>query len=121
MAKTVLIVDDNDLNRRLFNAVLTAEGYRTLVTDDGRRAPDLAREHLPDLIVMDICMPETDGLAATRMIRADARTAAIPIVAVTAWGAAPEAPSFRAQGCDDFLRKPIDIGGFLDCVDRLTN
>ena len=97
MAKTVLIVEDSELNMRLFNDLLEAFGYRTVKTRDGRQALPLAREHKPDLIVMDIQLPEISGLDVTKNIKADATIAHIPIVAVTAFAMIPFAIAARSE------------------------
>lgn len=118
MTKTVLIVEDNDLNRRLFNDVLAAEGYDTLLSACGNDAHDIARERRPDLIVMDICLPDADGLEATRRIKDDVDTASIPVIAVTACAMQGDEGRILAGGCSDYLAKPVSVSGFLDCVER---
>ncbi|MEQ9350516.1 MAG: response regulator, partial [Alphaproteobacteria bacterium] len=85
MAKKVLIVEDNELNMKLFNDLLEAHGYTTLQTRDGLNALAMAREHQPDLILMDIQLPEVSGLEVTRQLKDDAELKAIPVVAVTAF------------------------------------
>ena len=84
-AKTVLIVEDNDLNMKLFNDLLEAHGYDTLQARTGPEAILMAREHLPDLILMDIQLPEVSGLQVTNEIKQDAEMADIPVIAVTAF------------------------------------
>ena len=85
MAKTVIIVEDNELNMKLFNDLLEAHGYKTLQTKDGRQALELAQRHHPDLIIMDIQLPEVSGLEVTRWIKSDDAIKDIPIIAVTAF------------------------------------
>src|SRR5436189_3720853 len=85
MAKTVLIVEDNELNMKLFHDLLEAHGYQTLGTRNGIEALDLARKHRPDLIVMDIQLPEVSGLEVTKWLKDDPDLQAIPVVAVTAF------------------------------------
>ena len=83
--KTVLIVEDNELNMKLFHDLLEAHGYNILQTRDGMEALDLAREHRPDLILMDIQLPEVSGLEVTKWLKEDDELKAIPVVAVTAF------------------------------------
>src|SRR3954452_9143620 len=85
MSKTVMIVEDNELNMKLFRDLLEAHGYRTVGTRNGVEALDLARQHNPDLILMDIQLPEVSGLEVTRWIKGDAALRSIPVVAVTAF------------------------------------
>lgn len=118
MAKTVLIVEDNELNMRLFNDLLEAFGYRTVKTRDGRQAVPLAREHKPDLIVMDIQLPEISGLEVTKMLKDDPALKAIPVLAVTAFAMRGDEQKIRAGGCDAYLSKPISVTTFLDTVRR---
>lgn len=118
MAKKILIFDDNDLNLRLFNDVLASEGYDTLTSACGEGALDLARRARPDLIVMDINMPEIDGLEATRRIKRDAETSGIPVIAVTAHAMAGDEARIRAEGCADYLAKPVSLAGLLGAVRR---
>ncbi len=116
MAKTVLIVEDNELNMKLFNDLLVAFGYQTVKTRDGRRAVDLAREHRPDLIIMDIQLPEISGLEVTRQLKGDAALAGIPIVAVTAFAMRGDERRIREGGCEAYLSKPISVASFLETV-----
>jgi two-component system, cell cycle response regulator DivK len=118
MAKTVLIVEDNELNMRLFNDLLEAFGYRTVKTRDGRQALPLAREHKPDLIIMDIQLPEISGLDVTKLLKDDPALKAIPVVAVTAFAMRGDEQKIRAGGCDAYLSKPISVTTFLDTVRR---
>ncbi len=118
MAKTVLIVEDNELNMRLFNDLLTAFGYKTLKTRDGREALPLARQHKPDLIVMDIQLPEISGLDVTKMLKDDPGLRAIPVLAVTAFAMRGDEAKIRAGGCDAYLSKPISVTTFLETVRR---
>ncbi len=118
MAKTVLIVEDNELNMRLFNDLLEAFGYRTVKTRDGRQALPLAREHKPDLIVMDIQLPEISGLEVTKMLKEDPALKSIPVLAVTAFAMRGDEQKIRAGGCDAYLSKPISVTTFLDTVRR---
>ncbi len=116
MAKTVLIVEDNELNMKLFNDLLEAGGYRTLQTRNGFEAIDLARKHRPDLILMDIQLPEVSGLDVTRWIKEDDELKAIPIIAVTAFAMKGDEERIRAGGCEAYLSKPISVTKFLETV-----
>jgi two-component system, cell cycle response regulator DivK len=116
--KTVLIVEDNELNMKLFNDLLEAFGYQTVKTRDGRKAVDLAREHRPDLIIMDIQLPEISGLKVTQLLKADVDLAAIPVVAVTAFAMRGDEQRIRAGGCEAYLSKPISVASFMETVRR---
>ncbi|MGE3304028.1 MAG: response regulator [Hyphomonadaceae bacterium] len=116
--KTVLIVEDNELNMKLFNDLLEAFGYRTVKTRDGRRAVDLAREHRPDLIIMDIQLPEISGLKVTQLLKEDVDLAPIPVIAVTAFAMRGDEQRIRAGGCEAYLSKPISVASFIETVRR---
>jgi two-component system cell cycle response regulator DivK len=116
MAKTVLIVEDNELNMKLFNDLLEAFGYKTVKTRDGRNAVAMAREHRPDLIIMDIQLPEISGLEVTRQLKQDADLAPIPVVAVTAFAMRGDEQRIREGGCEAYLSKPISVASFLAMV-----
>lgn len=118
MAKTILIVEDNDLNMKLFNDLLQAHGYQTLQTKDGREALNMAREHRPDLILMDIQLPEISGLEITRMLKADADLKAIPVIAVTAFAMKGDEEKIREGGCEGYIAKPISVASFLQTVSK---
>lgn len=117
-AKLVLIVEDNDLNMKLFRDLLEAHGYRTIHTRDGIDVLPLAREHHPDLILMDIQLPEVSGLDVTKWLKADADLRHIPVVAVTAFAMKGDEEKIRAGGCEDYLSKPISVNKFLDTIKR---
>ena len=116
MAKTVLIVEDNELNMKLFNDLLEAHGYLTLKTANGVEAVELARTHRPDLILMDIQLPEVSGLEITRWLKDDSQLASIPIVAVTAFAMKGDEERIREGGCEAYLSKPISVGKFIETV-----
>lgn len=116
MEKTILIVEDNDLNMKLFNDLLQANGYRTLQTKDGRDVLNLARAHHPDLILMDIQLPEISGLEVTRMLKADKDLKPIPVIAVTAFAMKGDEEKIREGGCEGYISKPISVVGFLQTV-----
>lgn len=116
--KTVLIVEDNELNMKLFRDLLTAYGYRTLQTRNGMEALSLARAHDPDLILMDIQLPEVSGLEVTKWIKDDDRLADIPVIAVTAFAMKGDEQRILQGGCEAYLSKPISIGSFIETVRR---
>ena len=118
MAKTVLIVEDNELNRKLFVDVLEANGYATIGTDNAAEAMRLARAHRPDLILLDIQLPEISGLEVTKWLKADEALAPIPVIAVTALAMKGDEAMVRAGGCDDYISKPISVAGYIATVRR---
>jgi two-component system cell cycle response regulator DivK len=117
-SKRVLIVEDNELNMKLFHDLLEAHGYDTLQTKDGMEALKLAREHHPDLILMDIQLPEVSGLEVTKWIKEDEDLRAIPIIAVTAFAMKGDEEVIRQGGCEAYISKPISVTSFLDTVRR---
>jgi two-component system, cell cycle response regulator DivK len=117
-AKTVLIVEDNELNMKLFHDLLDAHGYRILQTKDGMEALDIAREHHPDLILMDIQLPEVSGLEVTKWLKEDESLRAIPVVAVTAFAMKGDEEIIRQGGCEAYISKPISVTSFLETVRR---
>lgn len=116
MSKTVMIVEDNELNMKLFHDLLEAHGYRTVETRSGVEAVELARAHRPDLIIMDIQLPEISGLDVTRKLKADPELRSIPVVAVTAFAMKGDEERIRAGGCEAYLSKPISVMQFLSTV-----
>ncbi|MGE3246447.1 MAG: response regulator [Beijerinckiaceae bacterium] len=116
MAKTVLIVEDNELNMKLFNDLLEAHGYRTIQTRNGVEAVELALQHKPDLILMDIQLPEVSGLQVTQWIKDDENLAHIPVIAVTAFAMKGDEERIRQGGCEAYLSKPIQVTKFLETV-----
>ena len=120
MPKKVLIVEDNELNMKLFNDLLEAHGYETLQTKDGFKALELAREHTPDLILMDIQLPEVSGLEVTKWLKDDETLSAIPVVAVTAFAMRSDEERVREAGCEAYMSKPIQMMPFLNQVQKLT-
>jgi len=116
MAKTVLIVEDNELNMKLFHDVLDAHGYDTLQTRTGLEALALARKHRPDLILMDIQLPEVSGLEVTKWLKEDDSLRDIPVVAVTAFAMKGDEERIRQGGCEAYISKPISVPMFLGTV-----
>lgn len=117
-AKSVLIVEDNELNMKLFHDLLDAHGYRTIQTRNGLDAVALARQHMPQLILMDIQLPEVSGLDVTRMLKQDDVLRDIPVVAVTAFAMKGDEERIRSGGCEAYISKPISVATFLDTVRR---
>ena len=116
--KTVLIVEDNELNMKLFHDLLDAHGYATLQTRNGLEALQLARDHRPDLILMDIQLPEVSGLEVTKWLKEDDTLRDIPVVAVTAFAMKGDEERIRQGGCEAYLSKPISVMSFVDTVRR---
>lgn len=116
MAKKILIVEDNELNMKLFSDLLEAHDYVTIQTRDGMTALDLAREHRPDLILMDIQLPEVSGLEVTKWLKEDEDLKSIPVVAVTAFAMKGDEEKIRQGGCEAYIAKPISVGRFLETV-----
>jgi two-component system cell cycle response regulator DivK len=116
--KLVLIVEDNELNLKLFRDLLEAHGYATLHTHDGFQVLDLARTHHPDLILMDIQLPEVSGIEITGWLKADESLKNIPVIAVTAFAMRGDEEKIRAGGCDDYLSKPIAVHQFISTVKK---
>jgi two-component system, cell cycle response regulator DivK len=118
LPKTVMIVEDNELNMKLFHDLLAAHGYRTLQSRTGMEALRLAREQRPDLILMDIQLPEVSGLEVTKWLKDDEELADIPVIAVTAFAMKGDEERIRRGGCEAYISKPISIATFLDAVRR---
>ena len=116
MAKRVMIVEDNELNMKLFNDLLEAQNYETIQTSNGLEALDLARAHRPDLILMDIQLPEVSGLEVTKWLKEDDQLRDIPVVAVTAFAMKGDEERIREGGCEAYISKPISVMMFLDTV-----
>ncbi|MFU8818728.1 MAG: response regulator [Desulfurivibrio sp.] len=126
MSKTILIVDDSTMIRRIVSQLVQQLGYRAVVAENGRRGWEIALEIIPDMVIMDIEMPEMDGIEATRLIKADTRTAAVPVVFFTALGGEDNIRQAEAAGGNGFLNKPIckeelgkAIGDILGLSDQL--
>src|SRR5215213_10029290 len=117
-ARKVLIVEDNALNMKLFNDLLEAHGYAVLQARDGREVLSIARLHRPDLILMDIQLPEISGLEITKRLKADEELLGIPVVAVTAFAMKGDEEKIRQGGCEGYIAKPISIAGFMKVVEH---
>jgi two-component system cell cycle response regulator DivK len=116
MPKTVLIVEDNELNMKLFRDLLEAQDYQVLETREGLQALTLARQHHPDLILMDIQLPEISGLEVTKWLKEDDDLRGIPIIAVTAFAMKGDEERIREGGCEAYLSKPISVMSFLETI-----
>jgi two-component system cell cycle response regulator DivK len=118
--KTILIVEDNTLNLRFFSDLLEHHGYATLTATLGSAGVELAREHRPDLIVLDIQLPDISGMEVARQIKGDPKTRAIPIIAVTAFAMSSDRAQILASGCDDYLAKPFRGSELIRLVELYT-
>ncbi len=116
MEKVILIVEDEPRNLKLIRDLLQATGYLTLEATDGVEGIELAKDHKPDLILMDILMPTMDGFEATKILKADAETRNIPIIALTSYAMKGDEEKLRGVGCDGYIAKPIDTKEFLKKV-----
>ena len=114
----ILVVEDNERNMRLFCDVLQASGYRTLEATTGESAVALAVDHGPDLVLMDIQLPDIDGVEALGRLRADERSASLPVLALTAQAMEGDRERFLAAGFDGYLSKPVNIADFITTVKR---
>lgn len=118
MAKKVMIVEDNELNMKLFRDLVEINGYETLLTRSGLNVLELARRHRPDLILMDIQLPEISGLDVTKKLKADAELRAIPVIAVTAFAMKGDEERIRQAGSEDYMSKPIDMPHFIATIKK---
>ncbi len=118
MPKKVLIVEDNELNMKLFRDLLEAHGYKTVESRDGVDALKMARQELPDLILMDIQLPEISGLEVAKWIKEDEKLKHIPIIAVTAFAMKGDKEKIREGGCEGYLAKPISLASFIETIER---
>lgn len=116
MSKKVLIVEDNDLNMKLFQDLLEAHGIDTIEARDGKNVINITKEQNPDLILMDIQLPEISGLDVIKMIKADEELKYIPIIAVTAFAMKGDEHRIRESGCEGYISKPISVSSFVETV-----
>lgn len=112
----VLVIEDNETNMKLIKLILASAGHEVLHAEDAHAGIELARAHLPDVILMDVQLPTMDGLEATRRLKSEAVTAAIPVIAVTAYAMCDDAARMSAAGCDGYLAKPFRKGDLLSCI-----
>ncbi len=118
--KTVLVVEDNELNMKLFHDVLQAHGYNVLQAKDGMEGWNIAREHRPDLILMDIQLPEVSGLEVTKWLKDDETLKSIPVIAITTFVTDGDKEKILEDGCDAYIDKPTSLSKFLPTVDRFA-
>ncbi len=120
MKKTILLVEDNEDNRSIYRTVLEHFGYGVLEAPDGEEGVRIARESVPDLILMDISIPLLDGWEATKILKAEEGTSGIPIIALTAHALATDRTKAKEVGCDGYLAKPVEPRKVLEEVQRLV-
>lgn len=118
MSKKILVVEDNELNMKLFHDLLEAHGYETVQTSNGNEVLDICRREKPDLILMDIQLPEVSGLDVTRWLKADVELKTIPVIAVTAFAMKGDEQKIREGGCEDYISKPISVTGFIETIQK---
>ena len=116
--KTILVVEDNELNMKLVRGLLSMGDYDVHEAVDAESGIELARQHSPDLILMDIQLPGMDGLAATRLMREDRELVDIPVVALTSYAMEGDEEKAMESGCSGYISKPIDTRSFLESIDR---
>ncbi len=116
--KRILIVEDNPLNMKLLRDVLEVHGYETIATGEGGAALGVASEHQPDLILMDLQLPDISGFDAVRQLKEHAPTRTIPVVAVTAFAMSGDERKALNSGCDAYVAKPISLHKFIEVVER---
>ena len=114
--KTILVVEDNPMNLELVSDILEAQGYRVIQAAEGRQALELARERMPELILMDIQLPEMDGLEVTRLLKNDPATRGLKIVALTAHAMRGDEERVREAGCSGYIAKPINTRDFVKLI-----
>ncbi len=119
MAKRILVVEDNDLNRKLFCDVLVSQGFAVEPVGDGRDALERARDFAPDLVIMDIQLPNVSGLDLIEAAKQDPALRAIPVLAVTAYAGKGDEERIREAGAEGYLAKPVSIGPFMQAVRAL--
>ncbi len=118
MAK-ILLVEDNEMNRDMLSRRLVRKGYEVVVAVDGQAGVEMAASESPDLILMDMSLPVIDGWEATRRIKGEAATAAIPVIALTAHAMATDRQKALDAGCDDYDTKPIELQRLLGKIEEL--
>jgi two-component system cell cycle response regulator DivK len=119
LPRKVLIVEDNELNMKLFHDLLEAHGYATVQTKNGMEAVGLAREHRPDLILLDIQLPEISGLEVTKQLKQDDDLKSIPVIAVTAFAMKGDEEKIREGGCEAYIAKPISVTTFMETIQKV--
>ena len=117
--RRILLVEDNELNRDMLSRRLGKKGFEVLLATDGRQGVEVARARAPDLILMDMRLPDLDGWAVTRQLKADEATRAIPVIALTAHAMERDRDTALQAGCDDFDTKPVELDRLLEKIERL--
>lgn len=115
----ILLVEDNEENRDMLSRRLRRKGFELIIAEDGSEGVRLAAVHMPDLVVMDMSLPVMDGWEATRQIKADPRTSAIPVLGLSAHAMAGDREKALAAGCDDYDTKPVDFPRLLTKIETL--
>jgi CheY-like chemotaxis protein len=115
----ILMIEDDELNRDMQSRRLSGKGYQVVMAEDGERGVDMARTELPDLILMDVGLPDIDGYETTRRIKSQPETQAIPIIALTACAMSDDRDKAIAAGCDDYDSKPIDFSRLISKIEAL--
>ena len=118
MPKTVMIIEDNELNMKLFRDLLQVSGYETVQFENGKNAVALARQHRPDLLLIDIQLPEVSGLEIIQWLKREEDLREIPIIAITAFAMKGDQERILQTGCDAYISKPIQVGEFIGTVKR---
>ncbi len=115
----ILLVEDNEMNRDMLSRRLVRKGYEIVLAEDGAQGVTMATEKRPDLILMDMSLPVIDGWEATRLLKADAATAEIPVIALTAHAMSEDRDHALAAGCDDYDTKPVELPRLLEKIEAL--
>lgn len=116
---TILLVEDNEFNRDMLSRRLTRKGFKILIAEDGTSGLRMARESMPDLILMDVSLPDIDGLEITRQLKADAQMRRIPIIVITAHAMVGDRQQSLEAGADDYHIKPVDLSTLLNQIQAL--
>ncbi len=119
MGKCVLVVDDEPKNIKLVRDLIQMLGHTVIEAVNGRMALEMAKKHLPDLILMDIQMPVMDGIQATRLLKSDPATHAIPIIVLTSYAMAGDRERIIESGCDGYMTKPLDTRAFIATMAKM--
>jgi two-component system cell cycle response regulator DivK len=117
----ILLVEDNEMNRDMLSRRLVRNGFEVVMATDGQKGVEMAGEEAPDLILMDISLPVIDGWEATRRIKGDPGTGAIPVIALTAHAMTQDREKAFAVGCDDFDTKPVELPRLLEKIKALLD
>ena len=118
--KKILLVEDNEMNRDMLSRRLIRRGFEVAIAVDGRQGVEMATTEMPDVILMDMSLPEIDGWEATRMIKGNPQTSAIPVMGLTAHAMAGDREKCLSAGCDEYGSKPVDFADLIEKIQRLT-